>query len=65
MGGDRKETDEKELFGIAIGLESKSEHPLASAIVEYGKNNNIRKQEINEFSIDAGYGLKGEMKEIL
>ena len=52
--------DKHELLRIAYALESKSEHPLASAIVEYGKNNNIRKQEINEFSIDAGYGLKGE-----
>ena len=56
-----KETDEKELLGIAIGLESKSEHPLASAIVEYGKANNIKMHDINEFSIDAGYGLKGKI----
>ena len=41
MGGDRKETDEKELLGIAIGLESKSEHPLAKAITSYAKENNI------------------------
>lgn len=52
--------DKNELLKIAYALESKSEHPLASAIVEYGKNNNIKKQEISEFSIDAGYGLKGE-----
>ena len=52
--------DKDELLNIAYALESKSEHPLASAIVEYGKNNNIKKQEISEFSIDAGYGLKGE-----
>ena len=57
-----KETDEKELLGIAIGLESKSEHPLASAIVEYGKANNIKMHDINEFSIDAGYGLKGKIE---
>ncbi|WP_448902504.1 heavy metal translocating P-type ATPase [Eubacterium sp.] len=55
--------DKDELLEIAYALESKSEHPLASAIVEYGKNNNIKKQEINEFSIDAGYGLKGEYEE--
>lgn len=52
--------DKDELLKIAYALESKSEHPLASAIVEYGKNNNIKKKKINEFSIDAGYGLKGE-----
>ena len=52
--------DKDELLRIAYALESKSEHPLASAIVEYGKNNNIKKQKISEFSIDAGYGLKGE-----
>ena len=55
--------DKNELLKIAYALESKSEHPLASAIVEYGKNNNIKKQEISEFSIDAGYGLKGEYEE--
>ena len=52
--------DKDELLRIAYALESKSEHPLASAIVEYGKVNNIKMHDINEFSIDAGYGLKGE-----
>ena len=54
--------DKDELLKIAYALESKSEHPLASAIVEYGKNNNIKKQEIKDFSIDAGHGLKGEFE---
>ena len=54
--------DKDELLKIAYALESKSEHPLASAIVEYGKNNNIKKQEIKDFSIDAGYGLKCEFE---
>ena len=54
--------DKNELLKIAYALESKSEHPLASAIVEYGKDNNIKKQEIKDFSIDAGYGLKGEFE---
>lgn len=54
--------DKDELLKMAYALESKSEHPLASAIVEYGKDNNIKKQEIKDFSIDAGYGLKGEFE---
>lgn len=54
--------DNDELLRIAYALESKSEHPLASAIVEYGKANNIKMHDINEFSIDAGYGLKGKIE---
>ena len=54
--------DKHELLRIAYALESKSEHPLASAIVEYGKANNIKMHDINEFSIDAGYGLKGKIE---
>ena len=55
-----KETDEKELFGIAIGLESKSEHPLAKAITSYAKENNIKPYEIVNFKSEVGNGLVGE-----
>ena len=55
-----KETDEKELFGIAIGLESKSEHPLAKAITGYAKENNIKPYEIVNFKSEVGNGLVGE-----
>ena len=55
-----KETDEKELLGIAIGLESKSEHPLAKAITIYAKENNIKPYEIVNFKSEVGNGLVGE-----
>ena len=55
-----KETDEKELLGIAIGLESKSEHPLAKAITSYAKENNIKPYEIVNFKSEVGNGLVGE-----
>jgi len=53
-------TDEKELLGIAIGLESKSEHPLAKAITSYAKENNIKPYEIVNFKSEVGNGLVGE-----
>ena len=55
-----KETDEKELLGIAIGLESKSEHPLAKAITSYAKENNIKPYKIVNFKSEVGNGLVGE-----
>ena len=55
-----KETDEKELLGIAMGLESKSEHPLAKAITSYAKENNIKPYEIVNFKSEVGNGLVGE-----
>ncbi len=50
----------KELLGIAIGLESKSEHPLAKAITSYAKENNIKPYEIVNFKSEVGNGLVGE-----
>ena len=48
------------MLGIAIGLESKSEHPLAKAITSYAKENNIKPYEIVNFKSEVGNGLVGE-----
>ena len=56
----KKKQMKKELLGIAIGLESKSEHPLAKAITSYAKENNIKPYEIVNFKSEVGNGLVGE-----
>ncbi len=47
--------NEKELMTIALGLEQYSEHPLAKAIVEYGKE--IPPQRMHSFSACSGKGV--------
>ncbi len=47
--------DEAELIKLAAALESKSEHPLGKAIVEYAKNKEIK--EVSDFTTYTGSGL--------
>ncbi len=49
---------ENELLSLAFSIESKSEHPLAKAVVEYCEKNNIPKEECTDFSSVSGKGLK-------
>ncbi|MBQ7832394.1 MAG: heavy metal translocating P-type ATPase [Lachnospiraceae bacterium] len=49
---------EAELLKYAYALECKSEHPLASAVVEYAKEKEIPKCEVTDFEILPGNGLK-------
>ena len=51
--------DEKKIIAILAGLEKKSEHPIAYAILEYAKNNSIEITEAHKFEIIKGKGLKG------
>ena len=51
--------DEKELLKIAASLESKSEHPLASAIVEKTKSENIDLSDPDTFKSYSGSGITG------
>lgn len=48
---------ENELIKYAYSLEYKSEHPLANAIVDYGKENNIDLIENDNFQVFPGNGL--------
>ena len=45
------------LVSLAYALESKSEHPLAKAIIEYGKENHIDPLEVTDFNALPGNGL--------
>ena len=53
---------ERELLQLAFSLEQKSEHPLARAIVEKGKEIGLVAEEVSEFQALAGNGLKAVLK---
>ena len=52
---------ERELLGKAFALESRSEHPLATAVVEAAKAKAISTDEVTEFAAAPGNGLTGVM----
>ena len=53
--------DKRQLLSIAAGLEEKSEHPLAEAILEYTKKNKIQPFGVSEFLSVPGRGVKGKI----
>jgi P-type Cu+ transporter len=58
-----KNIDEKSLFQIAVTLEKNSEHPLASAFLEYAHKNDISSLNIEHFESISGMGIKGTIKQ--
>ena len=54
--------DKDDLMSIAMGLEEKSEHPLAESIMNYGKENNIKSLEMFEFEAVFGKGIVAREK---
>ena len=50
---------EDELLDVAYGLEQKSEHPLARAIIELAKERKLLEKEISDFQAVPGNGLTG------
>lgn len=46
-----------DILFYSYALESKSEHPLAKAIIEYAEKNNVKKSEVEEFKALPGNGL--------
>ena len=56
-------TDKTTLLKKAASLEAKSEHPLAKAVILKAEEENVsfNKDEISDFSISAGNGLKGTL----
>ena len=52
-------TNEKELLSIAYALESKSEHPLAHAIVQKAKERGLVAEKVEQFKALPGNGLTG------
>ncbi len=52
---------EKDLLEIAASIEAKSEHPLAEAIVEHGKNKEISLKKVNAFRAITGHGVEAKI----
>lgn len=48
-----------EILTILLALESKSEHPIAHAVVSYARERSISPKTISDFEIIQGKGLKG------
>ena len=53
--------DEENFLKIAGSLEKNSQHPLASAIINYAQEKNIDLDEITNFNSVSGRGLNGEV----
>ena len=53
---------EEELLAYAYALESKSEHPLAHAIVEKAKGAGIEAPQVTDFTILPGNGLEATLE---
>jgi len=51
--------DEAELMERALALESRSEHPLAHAIVEYAMEKGIKASPVDDFQVIQGKGAEG------
>ena len=51
------DVNEEELFTLAYALESKSEHPLAKAILKQAEEQNLTLQEVSDFAAVPGNGL--------
>ena len=48
-----------ELVAVLAALENKSEHPIAHAVLNYAKRKNIKFEDVVNFEIVKGKGLKG------
>jgi|GEM_PF-27841 len=50
-----------EFISIIASLEKKSEHPIASAIVNYAKEKNVEIKNVSDFQNIQGKGVKGKV----
>ncbi|MGH2626897.1 MAG: copper-translocating P-type ATPase, partial [Anaerolineales bacterium] len=50
-----------DLLAVATALEANSEHPLAQAVVRYGKQNNAQTGAVQGFENVPGQGVRGRM----
>ncbi len=53
--------DENKLMQILISAQISSEHPLAQAFIEYGKDNDITILESSDFKSHAGLGIESSI----
>lgn len=57
------EGKETEVLEMAYSLEKSSTHPIARAIVKYGKDNGVGEHAVVDFKSIAGSGVQGSIKE--
>ena len=53
--------DQNLMLKYAASLQSASEHPLAKAVVDYAKNENIELLKVKEFESHTGFGVSGKV----
>lgn len=53
--------DKDEFFTLLASIEEKSEHPLAQSIVDYSKDNGIKKIDVESFKAISGKGIEGSI----
>ncbi len=53
------DSTEEKFISLLASLESKSEHPIANAILEYAKSKNNKIEEVENFENLQGKGIKG------
>ena len=61
LNGELLTPSETELLRSACSLEAKSEHPLAKAVLAYGRDRQISAEEVTGFSALPGNGLQAEL----
>ena len=52
---------EEEILNLAASLESKSEHPIAEAIVKYANERHCTLREVDNFKAIEGKGIEGDI----
>jgi Cu+-exporting ATPase len=53
--------DENTLLRLAVSLEQNSEHPLAAAILQYAKEQNVKLSDTQDFESITGQGITGKI----
>ncbi|MFA6422062.1 MAG: heavy metal translocating P-type ATPase [Candidatus Buchananbacteria bacterium] len=54
-------SDEEDIIAIASGLEKRSEHSLAEAIIKYAQEESIEIPNVENFKAVPGYGIEGDI----
>lgn len=54
---------ERDILEMAYSLEKKSTHPIARAIVAYGRENGVKEREVENFKSLTGAGVQGDVGE--
>ena len=57
-------TDKSKLLKLAASVENNSEHPLARAVVNHARKENIDLADVSEFEAITGKGVQGRLNDI-